>query len=344
VTAESLPPPGSPNHPIIVNPPARPSRVPSPPPAPVVPPVELSIDGATVTVPAGSTILEACRSQGIDTPTLCYLENLTPVNACRVCVVEVTGSRVLVPACSRRVEAGMEVQTDSERVRHSRKMVLEFLGSSVDLSTAPAAAGYIERYGADPGRYGPPAPPAAPGDRDAHEPGHHHAPAGTAAETVAQPVKVDNDLYVRDYAKCILCYKCVEACGEDAQNTFAIAVAGRGFDARISTEYAVPLPDSACVYCGNCIGVCPTGALMFKSEHDMRAAGTWDESAQTVTDTICPYCGVGCTLSLHVQDNTIVKVGSPLDSSVADGHLCVKGRFGFQFVQNRGPGSGGPGA
>ena len=91
-------------------------------------------------------------------------------------------------------------------------------------------------------------------------------------------MKVDNDLYVRDYSKCILCYKCVEACGEDAQNTFAIAVAGRGFDARISTEQAVPLPESACVYCGNCIGVCPTGALMFKSEYDMREAGTWDES------------------------------------------------------------------
>jgi predicted molibdopterin-dependent oxidoreductase YjgC len=145
-------------------------------------------------------------------------------------------------------------------------------------------------------------------------------------------VKVDNELYVRDYSKCILCYKCVEACGEDAQNTFAIAVAGRGFDARISTEWATPLPDSACVYCGNCIGVCPTGALMFKSEHDMRAEGTWDESAQTVTETICPYCGVGCALDLHVQDNTIVKVTSPMDSSVTDGHLCIKGRFGFEFT------------
>ena len=123
----------------------------------------------------------------------------------------------------------------------------------------------------------------------------------------------------------------------DAQNTFAIAVAGRGFDARISTEWNVGLPDSACVYCGNCIGVCPTGALMFRSEHEMRAAGTWDESAQTVTDTICPYCGVGCTLSLHVQDNEIVRVTSPMDSSVTEGHLCIKGRFGFQFVQNRGP-------
>ena len=322
--------------PIQLNPPARPSRPPTPPPEPEVPPVELTIDGVMVSAPAGSTILEACRAQGIDTPTLCYLENLTPVNVCRVCVVEVTGSRVLVPACSRKVEPGMEVKTDSERVRHSRKMVLEFLGSSVDLSTAPSARSYVERYGADPTRYGPSAPPAEMGERDARQPGHHHEPSGVTAETVAQPAAVDNDLYVRDYSKCILCYKCVEACGSDAQNTFAIAVAGRGFDARISTEENVPLPQSACVYCGNCIGVCPTGALMFKSEYDMRAAGTWDESQQTVTDTICPYCGVGCTLSLHVQDNEIVKVTSPLDSSVTDGHLCIKGRFGFQFVQNRG--------
>jgi predicted molibdopterin-dependent oxidoreductase YjgC len=153
---------------------------------------------------------------------------------------------------------------------------------------------------------------------------------------VDQPVKHDNELYVRDYARCILCYKCVEACGTDAQNTFAIAVAGRGFDARISTEFAVPLPDSACVYCGNCIGVCPTGALLFTSEYTMRQAGTWHEEAQSQTDTICPYCGVGCTLTLHVQDNQIVKVTSPLDHEVGHGHLCIKGRFGWQFVQNRG--------
>ena len=120
----------------------------------------------------GTTILGACRQQGIDTPTLCYAENLTPVNVCRVCVVEVTGSRVLVPACSRKVEAGMDVQTDSERVRTSRKVVLEFLGSSVDVSLAGPAVpdgtihSYMERYGADPARYGPPAAPAAAGERD----------------------------------------------------------------------------------------------------------------------------------------------------------------------------------
>jgi NADP-reducing hydrogenase subunit HndD len=262
------------------------------------------------------------------------------VNVCRVCVVEVEGSRVLVPACSRPVEPKMAVKTDSERVRLSRRMVLEFLASSVDLSCASQEVrGWMERYGADPTRYGPPAPALPEGERDAARPGHHHATDPAAAARVAQPVKVDNELYVRDYAKCILCYKCVEACGADAQNTFAIAVAGRGFEARISTEYATPLPDSACVYCGNCIGVCPTGALMFKSEHDLRQKGDWDESRQTVTDTICPYCGVGCTLQLRVQDNSIVRVTSPLDHEVTSGHLCIKGRFGWQFVQNR-PGGG----
>jgi predicted molibdopterin-dependent oxidoreductase YjgC len=335
-----LPPPGI----VYTTPAGRATRTPEAPRRELPPNVSLQIDGVAVSVPAGSTILDACRAQGLDIPTLCYLENLTPVNVCRVCVVEVKGSRVLAPACSRKVEEGMEVQTESERVRLSRKVVLEFLGSSVDLSLAGPqtpngdAARYAERYGADPARYGAAATPADAGARDAGGAGHHHTPHGSEAAfagTVAQPVKVDNNLYVRDYSKCILCYKCVEACGEDAQNTFAIAVAGRGFDARISTEWNAPLPDSACVYCGNCIGVCPTGALMFKSEFERREAGTWDESAQTTTSTICPYCGVGCAVDLHVQDNTIVKVTSPMDSTVTEGHLCIKGRFGFEFTNER---------
>ena len=294
--------------------------------------VELTIDGTPVRVPEGTTLLQACRTQGIDTPTLCYLENLSPVNVCRVCVVEVEGSRTLVPACSRPAEAGMVVHTDSERVRHSRRMVLEMLASSVDLSLASAEVhGWMAKYGAQPARFGPPN-----SGRNAHaHAGHHHPPQADHAATVMQAVKVDNDLYVRDYSRCILCYKCVQACGVEAQHTFAIAVAGRGFDAHISTESDRPLPESACVYCGNCIGVCPTGALMFKSEHDMRQAGTWDESRQSVTSTICPYCGVGCTLELHVQDNDIVRVTSPMDHEVTSGHLCIKGRFGWQFVQNR---------
>jgi predicted molibdopterin-dependent oxidoreductase YjgC len=294
--------------------------------------VELTVDGEPVRIMEGATLLQACRQAGIETPTLCYGETLTPVNVCRVCVVELEGARTLVPACSRKVEPGMVVHTDSERVRTSRRLVMELLASSVDLSTAPDALRYVEAYDARPERFGPAAPPE---DRDVAVAGRHRPTDGQTAATVAQPVKVDNELYVRDYSKCILCYKCVEACGEDHQNTFAIAVAGRGFDARISTELAVELPESACVYCGNCIAVCPTGALMFTSEYERRLAGTWDEERQTQVDTICPYCGVGCNLTLHVQDNEIVKVSSPDDHDTTRGNLCVKGRFGFQFVQNR---------
>ncbi|MCC6221939.1 MAG: (2Fe-2S)-binding protein [Thermoleophilia bacterium] len=296
--------------------------------------IELEIDGRPVRVLEGSTILDACRALGIDTPTFCFGETLRPANVCRVCVVELEGARTLAPACSRSAEDGMKVRTDSERVRHSRRLVLELLASSVDLSTAPDASGYLDRYAAEPDRFGPPAAPD-PG-REARRAGSHEQPDGLTAATVAGPVKVDNELYVRDYSKCILCYKCVDACGEQHQNTFAIAVAGRGFDARVSTEYAVPLPESACVYCGNCIAVCPTGALMFTSEHELRADGEWDESRQATTDTICPYCGVGCTLTLHVQDNRIVRVTSPADHDVTRGNLCVKGRFGVQHVHGSG--------
>ncbi len=274
--------------------------------------VTITVDGQEITATAGSTILETCRRVGIEIPTLCYLENLTPVNTCRVCVIEVDGSRTLVPACSRVVSEGQEIQTDNERVALNRKLVYELLASSVDMSLVDAPTRrWMDHYGVDAGRF------------------------GVEAATVEQPVKIEDDLYIRDYAKCILCYKCVAACGEDAQNTFAITAAGRGFSAGIATEFETPLPESACVYCGNCVAVCPTGALMVKTEFDMREAGTWDEDKQRVTTTICPYCGVGCNLELHVQDNEIVKVTSPLDHSVTSGHLCIKGRFGFQHVQNR---------
>ena len=273
--------------------------------------VTATIDDRAVTVPEGTTILSACASAGISIPTLCFLETLRPVNVCRLCVVEVEGARVLAPSCSRAVEAGMVVRTRSPRVVLARRLILELLASSVDLSAAPGLAELLAEYGCRPERF------------------------GADAATAAQPAKIDNDLYIRDYAKCVLCYKCVEACGEDHQNTFAIAVAGRGFSAGIATEFDVPLPDSACVYCGNCIAVCPTGALMAGREYQLRASGEWNEARQSTTDTICPYCGVGCTLTLHVQDGEIVKATSPLDNAITEGNLCIKGRFGWQFVRIR---------
>ena len=270
--------------------------------------VTVRINGGDVTVDEGYTILTACTQAGIDTPTICYAENLTPVNACRVCVVEVEGNRTLVPSCSRPAEDGMVISTDSDRVKHSRKMVLEFLGTANDLSEAPQINEWSTEYGVDVTRY------------------------ADGAERFDQPVKIQDNLYIRDYDKCVLCYKCVDACGEEAQFTFAIAMSGRGFDNRISTEFDVALPESACVYCGNCIAVCPTNALQFKTEFDLRQENNWREEDQTITQTVCSYCGVGCNLELHVQDNQIVKVTSPADHEVTHGMLCIKGRFGWKYV------------
>src|SRR5437588_4383245 len=273
-------------------------------------PIALTVDGREVEVAPGTSLRNACARAGVEVPTLCFNEGFAPANACRLCVVELEGARTLVPACSRAVEPGMRIHTSSERVRLSRRLVLEFLASSVDLSIADDLRELLADYEAQPDRFG----------------------GATGAASVRQPVKVDNALYVRDYSKCVLCYRCVQACGPEAQNTFAIWVSGRGFEARIATEYDAPLTDSACVYCGNCIEVCPTGALMFKSEFDLRAAGTWDEGRQSTTTTICSYCGVGCSLDLVVQDNQIVRVNSPEGNDITLGNLCIKGRFGHQFV------------
>ena len=191
-------------------------------------------------------------------------------------------------------------------------MVLEFLATSSDVSQADDISEWLSDYGADLDRYDP-----------------------ETTERMTDDVKIEDDLYIRAYDRCVLCYKCVEACGEDAQWTFAIAMSGRGFNNRISTEFDVTLPDSACVYCGNCVAVCPTNALQFKTEFDLRKMSDWRPEDQTVTRTVCSYCGVGCNLDLHVQDNQIVKVDSPMDHSITEGNLCVKGRFGYQYVQNR---------
>ncbi len=270
--------------------------------------VTFSLNDLTVTVPEGTTILEAAREAGVEIPTLCWASNLTPVNACRLCVVELQGSRTLVPACSRECEPNAVIHTDSERVALSRKMVLEFLDTTNDLTESPDLQNLIDRYGADSSRYSKP-------------------------KRMDEDVKIEDDLFIRAYDRCVLCYKCVEACGDDAQFTFAISMAGRGSDMRVSTEFETPLPDSACVYCGNCVGVCPTNALQFKAEFDLRQSEDWDPQRQTSTDTICSYCGVGCTLEVHTQDNEIFKVTSPSDHSVTSGHLCIKGRFGWQYVQ-----------
>lgn len=290
------------------------------------------VDGEAVEMQEGSSVLDACREAGVDIPTLCYGPTMTPANACRVCVVELEGSRTLIPSCSRKLEEGMEIKTDTDRASHSRRLVIELLGSASELDRSGSQLEtWMQDAGADPARFGPPAPRTP---RTSPTPGHHASPDPSVAANVHEPPKIEDDLYVRDYGRCILCYRCVDACGVEHQNTFAIAVAGRGFDARISTEFDFGLPDSACVYCGNCIAVCPTGALVGKIEFDMREEGTWDERKQEVTRTVCSYCGVGCNLDVHTQDNRIVKVSSPHDHDVTLGNLCIKGRFGWTYVNS----------
>lgn len=206
-----------------------------------MPDVTLTIDGQSVTVPAGTTILKAAESAGRQIPTICYHDHCTANGLCRVCVVEVEGTRPLIPACLTPVADGMKVSTGAARADRSRRTILELLSSAVDLSDAPEIQRLMERNNADPNRF-------------------------PEAEKRKHPVHDDNPMYVRDYSKCILCWRCVQVCADDAQFTFAINFSGRGFETSIGTFFDKSMPESTCVFCGQCVGVCPTGALKAKRE------------------------------------------------------------------------------
>jgi NADH dehydrogenase/NADH:ubiquinone oxidoreductase subunit G len=198
--------------------------------------VRLTINGIPVTAVAGTTIHKAAQAADIAIPTLCYHDYCTANGLCRICVVEVGGARTLLPACVAVVAEGMQVFTQSERVRRSRRTILEMLQASVDLSDAPEILEMIEEYKVDRERF----PEAVLRD---------------------PPVIDDNPMYVRDYAKCILCWRCVQVCASDAQYTYAINFEKRGFETRIATFFQRAMPLTTCVFCGQCVGVCPTGAL-----------------------------------------------------------------------------------
>jgi NADP-reducing hydrogenase subunit HndD len=217
--------------------------------------VTLTIDGRTVTVPAGTTILKAAEQAGLKIPTICYHDYCTANALCRICVVEVEGARLLSPACVAEASEGMQVQTRNERVERSRRTILEMLDSAVDLSEAPEILGFEQDYGADVERF-------ADGARREF------------------PVLDDNPMYIRDYSKCILCWRCVQVCAEDAQYTFAINFGERGFETHIGTFFDQPMPETTCVFCGQCVGVCPTGALKAKREWLLEQGNTPDEVMQ----------------------------------------------------------------
>ncbi len=196
----------------------------------------LTIDGKTIVVDKGATLLDATRQLGADVPTICYHQATTSNGLCRMCVVEVEGQRLLQPACIVKAAADMRVQTQSERVVRARKTILEMLSSTMDLSDAPEILDMAEQYSADAGRF--------PG-----------------AERRVVELKDDNPMYIRDYSKCLLCWRCVQVCAEDAQYTYAINFDGRGYETQIGTFFGKTIPETTCVLCGQCVGVCPTGAL-----------------------------------------------------------------------------------
>ncbi len=203
--------------------------------------ITLTIDGEQVSVESGTTLLKAAQQIGVDIPTICFHEATTSNALCRICVVEVEGQRLLQPACIVKAAQDMRVRTSSERVVRARRTILEMLASTMDLSDAPAILTMMDECGASSNRF--------PG-----------------AERREVEVKDDNPMYVRDYSKCLLCWRCVQVCADDAQYTFAINFDGRGYETQIGTFFDKTIPETTCVLCGQCVGVCPTGALKPKRE------------------------------------------------------------------------------
>jgi len=203
--------------------------------------ITLNIDGQEVSVDPDTTLLDAAKQIGVQIPTICWHEATTSYALCRICVVEIEGQRALQPACIVKAGANMKVQTRSERVMRARKTILEMLASSMDLSDAPDILTLMDEYSASSERF----------------------PEARRREI---EVKDDNPMYLRDYSKCVLCWRCVQVCAEDAQYTYAINFSRRGYETEIGTFFDQSIPASTCVFCGQCVGICPTGALIPKRE------------------------------------------------------------------------------
>lgn len=214
--------------------------------------ITLTIDGETVSASKDATILQAMESTGKFAPVICYHPATTSEGICRQCVVEVEGWRTLAPSCVTKISEGMVIHTQSQRVIRARRTILEMLNASVDLSHSSEILKQMKEYKVNLQRF--------PG-----------------AITRAQEVKDDNPFYIRDYAKCILCWRCAQACGDDMQFTYALSVGGRGFETHIATYFDAPMPETTCVFCGNCVAVCPTDALRSKTEFFLEQGLDYDQ-------------------------------------------------------------------
>lgn len=272
----------------------------------------LTINGKEIQVPKGTMVLEACKMAGADIPTLCYDPDLKLAGSCRMCVVEAKGRPNLIAACVSPADNGMVIETESPDVVESRKVILELLLARHKLTCHTCEKDgdcklqdYCYRYGVTESRY--------------MGQGPHF--------TKEDP----NPFIMRDYDKCIMCTRCVRACDE-ITGAQAINVKDRGHHAKISTVFDGKLADSTCVFCGQCIMVCPVGALTSKV-----SMGKGKPAQTEKVMTTCTYCGTGCTFQLNVKDDQVVGVTSVRDSEVSPvnkGAMCVKGRFGWDFIES----------
>ncbi len=271
--------------------------------------IKLTINGQEIETGEGATVLQAAQAHGIVIPTLCYHKDLSPAGSCRLCIVEVEGWRTAAAACTLPASAGMIVRTETPALSAARRQVLELLLTNYHDAGYPTPnpdtefMRWVKHYGAQ-------------------------APNGNSA--ARYPVNSDPNPFVWvDFNKCILCTRCVRACAE-VQGRFVWGVAERGFETRIIAGADSTMLDARCESCGACAVYCPTGALNDKMA--MSAAQPAD-GVQLVTTT-CTYCGVGCQFDLNVKDNRIVRVTSNPDAPVNGLALCVKGRYGYDFVHH----------
>lgn len=293
----------------------------------------LSMNGHVFSFEPGATILDVARQHHIEIPTLCHLKNATPTGACRICVVEVKGARSLLTACATPATANMIIQTESPAVINARKLILRLMLASGNHNCAVRGADdrdwtrFQLKVQEEDG-----AAELCPvwGDCRLQDLAYRYQVSGEgfAATPIRYPMETENPFIVRDFSRCIQCGRCVQACNEIQVNN-AISFGYRGPAAKIIAAGDRPLKDSDCVFCGECIQACPVGALV---EKDVRyRVRPWE--TQKVRTT-CSYCGVGCQMDLHVRDNRVVKVTGAEEAMPNYGSLCVKGRFGFDFIHS----------
>ena len=281
----------------------------------------------------GDTILDVARHNSIDIPTLCYLKGATPTGSCRVCMVEVEGARSLVASCVAPVANNMVVRTESPKVIKARRMVLQLLLSSGNHNCAvcgTAGNNWTEfQLKVQAMDHSDELCPVW-GDCQLQDLAFRYQVTGEKFEATQTPYPMEtaNPFIVRDFSRCIQCGRCVQACNEIQVNQ-AIHFGYRGAATKIITGGDRPYINSDCVFCGECLQVCPVGALVEKdSRYTVRP---WETRKVRTT---CTYCGVGCQLNLHVKDNRVVKISGIEDVSPNYGSLCVKGRFGFDFISS----------